>query len=234
MTTAGGLALPDDRENLAPPRCGKPVEECTTCKWRSGNRPERPCVKCGGPVIQRPCRAWPVIGTEACVAHGSGNQRAKKAGRRRIAQGRAAKSLRDVEVVPIGDPLEELADLASEARSLQRFFADKVGDAGDRGDTVEGAAVLKLYTDALHETGKLLERCARLGIEGKRTDAMVAQGQQIARVIQGSIEAAFAAVLALASGGTVDVAAVIDVQHTQVPAIVRRQISEASGQMEGD
>jgi hypothetical protein len=229
--SAAGVATPDDANDLATKLCGKPVEECTSCKWRSGNRPERPCVKCGGPVIQRPCRKWRVPGTSACVHHGSGSKVAKAAGRRRIARGKAAKTLRDVEVVPIGDPLEELVNLASEARALQQWFADRVAELAEEDKTGEAAEALKLYTSAINDVGRLLERCARLGIEGKRTDALVAQGQLIAQVVRGALDAVFGALVAAAVDGRLEVDMVVRVQHEQVPAIIRAQLAEAAGEL---
>jgi hypothetical protein len=228
--SAAGVSTNDVRDHVSK-RCGKPVEVCTECAWHGGNYPGRPCVKCGAPVIQRGCRRWCVPGTDACVTHGSGHKAAKQAGRRRIARGKAAKTLRDVEVVPIGDPLEELVNLASEARALQQWFADRVAELAEEDKTAEAAEALKLYTSAINDVGRLLERCARLGIEGKRTDALVAQGQLIAQVVRGALDAVFGALVAAAVDGRLEVDMVVRVQHEQVPAIIRAQLAEAAGEL---
>jgi hypothetical protein len=229
-TSAGRASTPDAREHVSK-ICSAKVEVCTSCSWHGGNYPDRPCVRCGGPVIQRRCRRWAVAGLDVCATHGGSIKAAKQAGRRRIARGKAAKTLRDVEVVPIGDPLEELVNLASEARALQQWFADRVAELAEEDKTAEAAEALKLYTSAINDVGRLLERCARLGIEGKRTDALVAQGQLIAQVVRGALDAVFGALVAAAVDGRLEVDMVVRVQHEQVPAIIRAQLAEAAGEL---
>lgn len=55
----------------AKPRCGRNVEECSSCKWRGGNIASKPCIKCGGIVIVRACKKYPALGTKVCDVHGA-------------------------------------------------------------------------------------------------------------------------------------------------------------------
>lgn len=212
-------------------RCGKPLEECSNCRWRGGNRPEHPCVKCGGDVIVRPCQLWRVPGTTACVKHGSGHPAAKKAGRQRIARGQAAKTLRDVEVVPLGDPLEELANMAARIVALEQHAADQAAEAAADGKTEQAAAMADVHRGLVRDAGKLLERCARLNVEGRRTEALVAQAQTLARIVEQSIALAFAMAIERAEDGRISVQTILDVQHREVTGIVRRQMTEAEGEI---
>lgn len=215
-------------------RCGKPVEECTECSWRGGNYPDRPCVKCGGQVIQRPCKMWRVPGTTACVKHGSGHKSHRTAGRQRLARGQAAKTLRDVEVVPIGDPLDELANMAARIVAMEQHAADVAAEKAAAGDETAAAAMAEVHRQLVNDAGKLLERCARLGIEGRRTDAMVAQATQIAHVVRGAVEAVFSALLAAAaeSGGELTASRIIDVQSAEAAPIMRQALAAARGEEE--
>lgn len=65
-------------------RCGRTVEECLDCSWRGGNVIGQPCVKCGGEVEGRRCRARPMQGCDVCRVHGGSLPQVRNAARRRL------------------------------------------------------------------------------------------------------------------------------------------------------
>jgi hypothetical protein len=195
-------------------------------------------VDCGGEVIVRPCRNWPAKGAESptpgepgpCVAHGGGTPQARAKHARHIAHASAARSLREVSVEPLGDPFDELADLAAELRTLKQHYANLAAEGDPQ--TIEGAARHKLYTECLNDAVRALRECARLGIEGRRTDALVAQGQLIALAVQGSMSVLFARMAETLAAAGVDRALIEPAAarlQLEVGPVVRQQMVEVNG-----
>lgn len=89
---------------MTKPLCTGHVEECVNpdCLWRGGNRPDRPCTKCGSQVALRPCRSYPRIGQTKCHAHGGNTPQAEAAAYRRTTE---------TEALVAAGKLAELLDL---------------------------------------------------------------------------------------------------------------------------
>jgi hypothetical protein len=67
-----------------------------------------------------------MAGAEVCGKfHGAAPQ-AKAAARRRLAHGEALKALAEMDVEPLGDPMEALAELAADAIAYYRWCAERV------------------------------------------------------------------------------------------------------------
>lgn len=98
-----------------------------------------------------------------CQAHGGRAPQVRAAANRRLVEEGAARELAKAEVVPIGDPVVALADLASEIRAevdiARRRFAD--GLAPD-------AAWSAFYERTVDRLARILEACGRLGLEERR------------------------------------------------------------------
>lgn len=98
------------------------VVTCVTC----GQVHER----CSAHVRGRPCRRSPMAGQRVCSTHGGRAPQNIAAARRRLAQAEALASLAEVEVVPIGDPVDELVELAAKAKAWMEHMANHVSELG--------------------------------------------------------------------------------------------------------
>jgi hypothetical protein len=158
-----------------------PTRVCRLCSWEhvtlSGH------MSCSehvlGETAKLPCRGAPMVGT-LCKSH------TPDAGKR-LAGKRAQRSLAKVHVTPIGDPLDELQKLASEALALKDHFASVVAElrhvggaeetnardqhgyrfTDDKGSEQLDARVA-LYERALDRSEKFLTNLVKIGFEEKR------------------------------------------------------------------
>lgn len=145
------------------------------------------CNKCGQ-VHERcaghnrtgkPCRLYPIRGGTVCRSHGGAAPQTRAAANRRLAANEAErelrKSLADVDVHTIADPIEAFRNITAEVVALKDFFAERVADLRDqlRFTDDKGAehldARVALYERALDRSGKFLETWIRLGMEERLT-----------------------------------------------------------------
>lgn len=159
--------MASDAAEVVRQTCSAHVAECTACEWRGNNRASRPCTKCQGTVELRPCRQPPTPGSTVCHWHGGRAPQVERAGRRRLVAAEAAKTLGDIDVEPIGDPLLELADVAAESRALQKHLGALVVERQGRDDP-DSVLWLEAYGVAMDRAARLLEACGRLGLEQRR------------------------------------------------------------------
>ena len=138
-------------------RCGQVHDRCKA-HTRAGN----------------PCRQPPMAGQRVCRMHGGLSPRGLAAGARRLARAEAARSLAEVEVAPIGDPLDALAQVAAEAVALKDHFANLVAELNKTmsfetwgGDQKLDARVA-LYERALDRAHRFLADWVRLGFEDRK------------------------------------------------------------------
>lgn len=122
----------------------------------------------------RPCRRYPIRGGTVCTSHGGRAPQVKAKALRRLAEGEARKSIADVEVRAIDNPLDALADLAAEQLAWKDHLANVVADLkasyrfqDDKGSEQLDARV-RLYTDAMTEARKYLTDWVRLGFEERK------------------------------------------------------------------
>lgn len=125
-----------------------------------------------------PCRleaGWGTdhVGVGTCKYHLGSTRTHRARGKLMLAERDAAASLAEIGYEPIGDPIEELADVAAQAKALMSFFANKVADLGSlryrsEGGTEQLRAEVSLYERAMDRTAKLLEALGRLGLEEHR------------------------------------------------------------------
>jgi hypothetical protein len=158
--------------------CGGHVEACTECELREGCFLAEPCPRCGGDVVLTPCRNRPLTGLSVCGAHGGKTPRSQAARRRRLAEAEALASLADVEVVPVGDPLDALAQLAAEALAFKDHLAAHVAELGKdyrftsedamRRETEQLDARVGLYERAMDRCQRFLSDWVRLGFEDRK------------------------------------------------------------------
>jgi hypothetical protein len=132
------------------------------------------------------CRRQAVKGATVCYVHGGAAPQVRAAAARRLAEREAAASLADVEVTPIGNPLEALAEVAEEARAFMGYAAAKVAEL-DRLDDVSPSThmeylrpMVALYERATERTAKLLADWVRLGFD----ERMVAMHERQADLVE--------------------------------------------------
>lgn len=121
-----------------------------------------------------PCGGSPMRGQDVCRMHGGSSPQAKAAAARRLARQEAVATLAQVEVVPVGDPLDALAQVASEAVALKDHFANLVAELGktmaftDRLGEQKLDARVALYERALDRAHRFLADWVRLGFEDRK------------------------------------------------------------------
>lgn len=155
--------------------------QCTATSKRSGER----------------CKNRPPRGARTCRFHGSANARSVAAAARRVAEASALQAIRaDSEAVlsyaasmPIDDPLDVLARLASEAAAWKDALGARVNALtairfeSDTGSEQLRAEVV-LYERAIDRMARLLEVLVKLDFEGRRVRMSEAQGALVAEVIR--------------------------------------------------
>lgn len=156
-----------------PRGCTGHVEECTACKWRGGALVGTPCAQCGGEVVERACRNAPVNGSGVCRNHGAGAPQVKAEARRTLATAAALRKLQDVEIVPIGDPIDALAEVAAWARAWMLQMAQMVNELSEYRFTDEKGAEhldarVALLERAADRLQKFLKDWVSLGFEERK------------------------------------------------------------------
>ena len=135
---AGTPRIPPNTDTYPEPDPGiEPCDECglTHHNWRG----HASCAFHSN--LGLPCRSTRVAESVACRKHG-GNQslESQRLRKRRVAEKKAAKSLAKVQVLPLGNPIDHLSDLAAEALAIKHHFADVVAELRQIGSPVHYAA----------------------------------------------------------------------------------------------
>lgn len=148
---------------------------------------KRPPHKC--------CTRYPSPGLSVCAAHGARSPQAKVAQRRNLANAEARASLAEVEVVPVGDPLDALAELAAEAWAWKGHLADMVGELRDQYRFVDEDSMgrrteqldarVALFERAMDRCQKFLSDWVRLGFEDRKVRVDEVRAGLLAVVLAG-------------------------------------------------
>lgn len=173
------LALPHEDPGPGESLMDRP--QCTAMSKRSGER----------------CRNRPLIGAKTCRFHGSANGRSVAAAARRVAEASAVQAIRadagavlsHASTVPIDDPLDVLARLASEAAAWKDALGARVNALLEvRFTSSFGAEQLRaevaLYERAIDRMARLLEALVKLDFDGRRVRISEAQGALFVEVIR--------------------------------------------------
>lgn len=131
-----------------------------------------------------PCRQPAVAGATVCRFHGGGAPQVRAAAARRLAERQAYATLADVEVRPISNPLEALAEVAEEMRAFMTFAGAEVAQltelttSNDAG-TEHIAAVVALYERSADRCARLLADWVRLGFDERMTNLAERQAELV-------------------------------------------------------
>lgn len=158
----------------------RPAYDTCGAKTRSGGQCRRPA-------------GWGTdhAGAGCCKLHFGATPAHGTRARRMLANAAAMASLAEVEVVPIGDPLEALAELAAEAWAWKGHLADMVAQLKeqyrftDDKHTEQLDARVALLERAMDRCQKFLSDWVRLGFEDRKVRVDEARAAMVAVVLAG-------------------------------------------------
>jgi len=160
-----------------------------------------------------PCKAWAIKGTNVCRTHGGMRKQTREAGRRRIAEAKAAKAMRLLAKPVEIDPGQALLELVQWTAGEVRYWRSEVerianenpnnlawgrtkhtegeGPEGYVNQLVEEATPpveYQLLMSAQERLAKFATAALRAGVEERRIRLAEDQGALIAQVIRGIFE----------------------------------------------
>lgn len=121
-----------------PRTCTGHVEECTGCGHTADNVVNKPCVSCGGDVVERPCRNWAIRGGKVCRSHGGASRHVRAAADRRVANAQLERQ---------AETLAERLGITLASRNPQDQLLEACDEAGFR------MAIWRAVTDGLRLPG---------------------------------------------------------------------------------
>lgn len=137
------------------------MSEDTPSTVRTRKKPSKLCTGHSS-ITGLPCGNPPRRGLSVCGYHGGSTERSKRAGERNLAADRVRRSLDEVVVREVENPLMEFQSLTSEVVAWKDALASHLAASG--GGPL-GGELVQLYERALDRSGKFLELWARLGID---------------------------------------------------------------------
>lgn len=157
-------------------------DQCTATSSRSGQR----------------CKRAPIDGGTVCATHGGRAPQVRAAAERRLlaqaVEADAKAILAQEGLGPIEDPLQALAELASQARALMLAAGARVNALSSvRYESVTGTEQLRsemaILERAMDRTGRFLEVLQRLDYEGQRVRLAEDQGALVWDAVQRILDA---------------------------------------------
>lgn len=149
--------------------------------------------RCGAKTRQGGnCRRWPIAGGTRCKLHGGGSPRAKAAAQRRLVEADARAALAYEGIKPIDDPIVELGKLATEVSGMKDALAARV-NALPAPTAVDGfgneiiRAEVKLYSEALDRTIKVLDLLGKHDLDARLVRVQEDQGRLFEYLVAGIV-----------------------------------------------
>lgn len=152
--------------------------QCTATSKRSGGRCKKPAMR-GGTV---------------CLAHGGGAGQVRHAAAVRVAETETLAALASMKIVPVDDPLTELAKLAGEVLAWRDLLRARVarlaapGYTGAIGEQIR--ADVALYVAALERTEHVLVAIARCRIDERLARISERQADIVLTALDAGLQAA--------------------------------------------
>lgn len=146
----------------------QPREKCTAHSTTTGKR----------------CRQWPIRGHHVCRAHGGGTPQVRRQAEKNLAEQAMYAKLKQLDIVPVDDPLTALKLLAGEVLAWKELLRDKINElekfryGTDYGEAIRGEVLL--FERALDRCVTVLGVIAKLNID----DRLVAiEEAKVAKII---------------------------------------------------
>lgn len=207
-------------------RGGEPHPVPTTGGWPCKGHRSRDGRCCANSAMQ---------GQEVCHAHGGRAPQNRRAAGRRLAEDGARRTLAEVGVDPIGDPVEALADLAAQAVALKDHFAARVAELDEyryRSDmgTEQLRAELELYERAMDRAERFLGNLVKHGFDERRVQVAESQLDLMVGVLRGALDGLLGLVTRLVGERDAELAAAVEASWREAePGIVRGELERAKG-----
>lgn len=137
------------------------------------------------------CRRYTVNGGTRCRLHGGASPQAMAKAKTRLIEADARAALAFEGIVPIGDPVLELGKLATETSAMKNALAARVNAldgptyADAMGEHVR--AEVKLYSEALDRTIKVLDLLARHDLDARLVRVQEDQGRLFQYLVAGIV-----------------------------------------------
>lgn len=178
-----------------------PSEVMQPCPLGQGHEKHPAGWCCGAKLKQRPGydtrrAGWgtdhPGVGT--CKLHLGSTVNHRTAARRMLAEQGAAASLVEQGYEPIGDPVEELMDLAGRIRGFVEYFSGKVDQLGDDiryrsgQDTEQLRSEMALLERFIGQLHRVLADLARLDLGERLVRLNEGRGAEIHRVLMAFVD----------------------------------------------
>lgn len=148
---------------------------------------ERRCVATAKGTGER-CRAASIHGATVCWKHGGAAPQVREKARIVLAERRALRSIADVEVREITDPLREFATIVAKASAWLDHAAERVAMLEQyRRQDAKGSEHLRaeivIYERAIDRVGRLLVDWVRLGLDERMVRVSEEQGRMMGELI---------------------------------------------------
>lgn len=140
-----------------------------------------------------PCKQPAMVGQARCRMHGGASQQARTAAARRVAEDSARRELARMAVVPVDDPVEELAHVVGEIVGWKDTLRARVVkleqlDYSDYVGIERLRALVDAYGAALDRAERALARMANLGIAERRQQLAEDQASAVAVALRTALD----------------------------------------------
>jgi hypothetical protein len=172
-------------------RCNALVEACEDCEWRGGHGKGRPCDQCGGQVMRRRCRMWPMRGGFVCRTHGGKFPAVLAKAAVNLEMERALTKLGALvehftNENPESDPLVGIIEVIERSSATMRAYYELVAELDD--PTVSGGPtgrkahpLVGLYQSSLTEHARICKLALDAGVAQRQIALAEAQSERMAK-----------------------------------------------------
>lgn len=142
----------------------------------------------------QPCQQPPVPGSKVCRFHGGGAPQVRAKAAETLATEQARAAIRKLNIVPVGNPLTELATVAGEITALKDHLRgeferlEQLRYEGVAAEQIRGE--LQAYQAALRDTVNALAVIGRLNIDERLAAISEAQAEAVMSAIDAALDAA--------------------------------------------
>ena len=132
------------------------------------------------------CHNWAIQGATVCRMHGGGAKQVRAAAKRRLAEQAVMRTLTEMEIEPLGDPIEAMIGMAEEAQAMRKLLIERIAyweKHYQASEELKDAGWRKWF-EALDKATTLCKALAGLDLEGRRVRLAERQGQLFSDVLR--------------------------------------------------